>query len=150
MVIDPMTGDPAILLEDDAESATITVPADPGGAESVICEQEGIHHHTPHSLLYRFFVRHDIRVNRLEIGRTPAGGLSSALCYRHDGHSFRMDVRPADGIALATQASAPMFVSTELIHDYSRTISSPLVLESIDLLMLGADTQSGSSESAGF
>ena len=142
VVIDPMTGDPAILLQDDAESAVITIPADPGGAESIICELEGIHRDTPHSLLYRFFIRHGIRVNRLEIGRISTGELSSALCYRYDGHSFRMDVRPADGISLTIQASAPMFASTEVIHDYSPTVRSPRVLENSDLLILSADPQS--------
>jgi len=139
--MDPMTGDPAILLEDDAESAIVTIPVDPGGAEFIICELEGIHRDAPHSLLYRFFVRHGIRVNRLEIGRIATGELSSALCYRHDGHSFRMDVRPADGISLAIQASAPMFASTELIHDYNRTVYSPRVLENSDLLILSAHPQ---------
>ena len=140
VVIDPMTGDPAILLEDDAESVIITVPADPGGAEAIICELEGIHRDAPHSLLYRFFVRHGIRVNRLEIGLNPTGDLSSALCYRHEGRSFRMDVRPADGISLAIQASAPLFVSTELILDQSRAVYSPRVMENSDLLILSADT----------
>lgn len=140
--MDPMTGDPAILLQDDAESAVITIPTDPGRAESIICQLEGIHRDTPHSLLYRFFVRHGIRASRLEIGRIPTGELSSALCYRHEGHSFRMDVRPADGISLAIQASAPMFASAELIHDYSRTVHSPRVLENSDLLILSADPQS--------
>jgi len=142
VVIDPMTGDPAILLQDDAESAIVTVPADPSGAESIICELEGIHRDAPHTLLYRFFVRHGIRVNRLEIGRTPTGELSSALCYRHDGRSFRMDVRPADGISLSIQASAPMFASTELINDHIPSVFSPHVLENSDLLILSANPES--------
>jgi bifunctional DNase/RNase len=140
--MDPLTGDPAILLADNTASAIITAPAEPGGAESIICELEGIHRDGTHSLLYRFFVRHGIRVNRLEIGQDSRGRLSSALCYRHDERSYRMDMSPADGISLAIQAGAPMFASAELIHESTRTIASPRVMENRDLLLLSSGLQS--------
>ena len=142
VVIDPLTGDPAILLADDNATAVITAPADPGGAEAIICELEGIHREATHTLLYRFFVRHGVRVSRLEIGQDSSGNLSSALCYRHDGHSYQMDMRPADGISMAIQSSAPMFASAELIHESSRSVSSPRVLENRDLLLLSATSNS--------
>lgn len=138
VVIDPLTGDPAILLEDNAETTIIPVPADPGGAESIICELEGIRRDASHSLLYRFFIRHGIRLNRLEIGRGGDGQLATVLCYRHDGNSFRMDARPADGIALAIQSGAPMFASVALVHDLRSTVRSPRVQDNSDLLILSA------------
>lgn len=136
VVIDPMTGDPAILLEDAAETAIISVPADPGAAGSIISELEGMHRDAPHSLLYRFFVRHGIRVTHVELARTETGVLGAALRYCHEGHIFRMEVRPVDGISIGILAGAPLFASTRLINEHSRSHHAPRVMDNSDLLIL--------------
>jgi bifunctional DNase/RNase len=139
VVIDPLTGDPAILLQDEPASVIVTVPADPGGAESIICELEGIHRDKTHSLVYRLFIRHGMRVLRLEIGADTNYDLSAALCYLHEDNLYRLDVRPADGITLALLAGAPMFASADLISSTHRTVRSPRVQENSDLLILSPD-----------
>lgn len=141
VVIDPLTGDPAILLQDQDASTTVTVPADPAGAQSIICELEGVHRDGPRSLLYRFFVRHGMRLTRVEIGRSSDLETSAALCYRFDGKSYRMDVRPADGISLAVQSAVPMFASADLITQAVSGRHLPRVRENHDLLILSTDTE---------
>jgi bifunctional DNase/RNase len=136
VVIDPMTGEPAILLEDSAETAIISVPADPGAAGSIISELEGMHRDAPHSLLYRFFVRHGIQATHVELARNSRGELAAALRYCHEGQVFRMEVRPVDGIAIGILAAAPLFASTALINEHLHSSHAPRVMDNSDLLIL--------------
>ena len=137
--MDPLTGDPAILLQDNQASAIVTVPADPGGAEAIICEMEGIHREAAHSLVYRVFVRHGMKIQRLEIGADPKKDIRASLCYLHNELLYSIDVLPTDGISLAIQSAAPMFVSSDLIDDHQPSVKSPRVSESRDLLILSED-----------
>ena len=75
VVIDPMSGDPAVLLEDDAETAIIAVSGDPSVTGAIISELEGVEHELSQTLLYRFFVRHGIAVSRVELSHDRADTL---------------------------------------------------------------------------
>jgi len=135
VVIDPMTGDPAVLLEDSQQLAIIAVPADPSTATAIISELEGIQRDPSHTLLYRFFVRHGVKVERLELSVSPGGEVVANMIYRFDGCSCAMDVRPVDGLILAIQTQAPVFATRELVDSGVRA-TSPRVLDGQDLLIL--------------
>ena len=144
VVIDPVTGDPAILVEDSEETAIIAIPADPGGAASVISELEGIHRDAPHELLYRFFVRHQMKASSVRLSHSRTGDVAARLCYTHAGHEYDMDVRPVDGLLIAAQAHVPVLASRPLIESQARQRSSPRVLDGSDLLILSRTRDSRS------
>ena len=135
VVIDPMTGDPAVLLEDDGESAIISVAAEPSVTGAIISELEGIESDQSQTLLYRFFVRHSISVLRIELSHTAEGALNAGLDYVYEGSHYRMEVRPIDGLLVAVQTNAPIFADAALIQDKA-VHAAPRVLDGGDLLIL--------------
>ena len=142
VVIDPVTGEPAGLVEDSDETAIIAIPADPSGAASIISELEGIHRDAPHELLYRFFVRHDVAARRIELSHTRSGDIAARLCYEYDHHDYDMDLRPIDGLLIAAEAHIPIFAARPLIECQSRKRSAPRVLDGKDLLILSRTRRS--------
>jgi bifunctional DNase/RNase len=135
VVIDPMTGEPAVLLEDDSESAIIAVAAVPSVTGAIISELEGIESDQSQTLLYRFLVRHSISVLRIELAHTAEGDLCAAFDYMYEGAQYRMEVRPIDGLLVAVQTNAPIFATAALIRDRA-VPAAPRVLDGGDLLIL--------------
>jgi len=135
VVIDPMTGDPTVLLEDFAETAIIAVAGDPAVTGAIISELEGISQEKSQTLLYRFFVRHRVVVTRVDLSSDRDGELGAYLRYRYDGDCYGMEVRPIDGLLVAIQTEAPVYADSELI-DAGTTSAAPRVLEGSDLLIL--------------
>ena len=135
VVIDPMSGDPTVLLEDDAESAIIAVSGDPSVTGAIISELEGIEHELSQTLLYRFMVRHGISVTRVELSHDREHQLAASLWYEYDDEPCALEVRPIDGLLIAVQTSAPVVAHEELIRR-GTTDAAPRVLDGQDLLIL--------------
>jgi bifunctional DNase/RNase len=135
VVIDPMTGDPTVLLEDYSETAIIAVAGDPAVTGAIISELEGIAQEKAQTLLYRFFVRHAVVVIRVDLSADREGELGACLRYEYDGEHYGMEVRPIDGLLVAIQTEAPVYANAELI-DAGTTPAAPRVLEGSDLLIL--------------
>ncbi len=135
VVIDPMTGDPTILLEDSAETAIIAVAADPSVTGAIISEIEGISGEASKSLLYRFFVRHGVTVVSVDLSRDRSGELGAYVRYRYEGEDFGMEARPIDALLVATQTGAPIRADADLINAGTMS-AAPRVLEGSDLLIL--------------
>lgn len=135
VVIDPMTGDPTVLLEDNDETAIIAVCADPSVAGAIISELEGLEQERSQTLLYRFFVRHGVSVVRLELMHGRDGELGAYLRYVYDGEDYGIEVRPVDGLLVAAQTHAPVFADEDLI-DRGTTSAAPRVMDGSDLLIL--------------
>jgi bifunctional DNase/RNase len=139
VVIDPMTGDPTVLLEDHDATAIIAVPSDPSAAGALISELEGIEQDRSQALLYRFFVRHGVGVERVELSHNRDGRLAAYLRYVYEGDAYGIEVRPVDGLLIATQTNAPVYADGELIRT-GETSAAPRVLEGSDLLILSRRT----------
>ena len=139
VVIDPMTGDPTVLLEDNAETAIIAVAGDPSVTGAIISELEGIARDESQTLLYRFFVRHGVLVTRIDLSRDRSGELGAYLRYRYERDEFGMEVRPIDGLLVAVQTGAPVFAEEELIRT-GTTCAAPRIFDGSDLLILSRRT----------
>ena len=139
VVIDPLTGEPAVLLEDPRQTSIIAIPADPAAAGAIISELEGIKRDAAHTLLYRFFIRHGIRVIRLELFSDPTELTNERVVanihYEFAGEACIMDVRPIDGLIIAIQTHSPVFAAPQLIHSHSHR-SSLRALDGRDVLIL--------------
>jgi len=135
VVIDPVSGEPTILLEDSEQSTIIAVPGDPAATGALISELEGVAHEPAQTMLYRFFVRHGVEVASLELSQDRTGTLGAYLRYQFEEERFGMEVRPVDGLIIAIQTQAPMLVHHALIEAEHR-LPVPRVIEGRDLLIL--------------
>jgi bifunctional DNase/RNase len=135
VVIDPMTGDPTVLLEDEDELSIIPVSADPSVAGAIISELEGIQHEPAQTLLYRFLVRHGFTVSRVELSLNRQGDLAAAIRYSYHGDEWTMDVRPAESLLIGVQTQAAIYAHGELMLEDASS-AAPRVLDGSDLLIL--------------
>ncbi len=133
-LIDPVTGEPTILLENSDATSFISVPGDPSSTGALIQELEGIGQEPGQALLYRFFVRHGVVVERLDLSRSRNGPLGALLTYRFGGGVFGMEVRPVDGLIIASQTQSPVYADDRLLA--SGRSSLPGVADGRDLLIL--------------
>jgi bifunctional DNase/RNase len=139
VVIDPVSGEPTILLEDSQRSTIIAVPGDPAATGALISELEGVEHEPAQTMLYRFFVRHGVNVESLELSQDRTGTLGAYLRYRFGEEQFGMEVRAVDGLIIAIQTQAPILVHHALIEAENR-LPVPRVIEGRDLLILSRRT----------
>ena len=56
-------------------------------------------------------------VQRIEITRLEEGTFYAALVLRGEDHTFAIDARPSDSIALAIRAGAPLFVAEDVLDE---------------------------------
>ncbi|MFP4114277.1 MAG: bifunctional nuclease domain-containing protein [Spirochaetota bacterium] len=135
VVIDPMTGDPTVLLEDADESSIIAISADPSSAGTIISELEGVQQEPAHTILYRFLIRHEFSVSQVELSKDREGELAAVMRYAHRCEEYTMEIRPVDSLVVAVQTGATILAHGDLIDD-GATPAAPRVLEGSDLLIL--------------
>jgi hypothetical protein len=133
--MDPVSGEPTILLENSDGSTVLTVPGDPAATGALISELEGVDYEPAQTMLYRFFVRHGVSVRRIELSHDRSGAIGAYLRYEFDGDEFGMEVRPIDGLIIAIQSNSPAVAHQSLL-EAQRTMPSPRVIEGRDLLIL--------------
>ena len=135
VIIDPVSGEPTILLEDSDGTTVLTVPGDPAATGALISELEGMDHEPAQTMLYRFFVRHGVTVDRLELSQDRDGRIGAYLRYRFGNDKYGMEVRPIDGLIIVSQSQAPAVAHHSLLNA-QKTAPSPRVIEGRDLLIL--------------
>ena len=139
VIIDPVSGEPTILLQDPEGSTVLTVPGDPAATGALISELEGLDHEPAQTMLYRFFVRHGVAVQRLELSQDRSGLIGAYLRYAFDGEEFGMEVRPIDGLIIVSQSHTPAVAHQSLLEAH-QAMPSPRVIEGRDLLILSRRT----------
>ena len=136
VVIDPVTGEPTILVEDEHTLAILAIPADPASAGSIISAVEEIDDGAGDDLTVRFFRRHGVIVAGIAIERSDRGELDAVLHYIIGEQALQLPIRPAEGLVLSARTGAPVFVHYALINTPERRNASPRVADGHDLLIL--------------
>ena len=109
---------PIAVLCDDESRRVLPLWIGPSEANSIIVRLEEIQTPGPltHDLLASTFVRHGLRMDRLEIYRHEEScGCAARICYHRRFRRYAMEVRPSDGLALAVRLQAPVVASEELL-----------------------------------
>lgn len=135
VVIDPVTGEPTILVEDEQRVSILAIPADPASAGSIISVVEGIDPEAGDDLLIRFFRRHGVIVSGISIDRAQNGDFVAVLHYIIGNQAEQLAVNPAEGLLLSARSGAPVFVHYALINEVE-AVTSPRVADASDLLIL--------------
>lgn len=136
VVIDPISGEPAVLIEDSDECVILAVPADPASAASIIAAVEGELQSTPEDLLLRFFHRHGVTVSAVAMRRRRDGSIAATLCYSMGGNTEALPVRPADGLVISARTNAPVLIHGSMVEHPTPRSAMPRVSNSGDLLIL--------------
>ena len=109
---------PIAVLCDDESRRVLPLWVGPSEANSIIVRLEEIQTPGPltHDLLASTFLRHGLRMDRLEIYRHDEScGCAARIRYHRGWRRYAMDVRPSDGLALAVRLQAPVVASEELL-----------------------------------
>jgi len=133
LTIDPITNTPIVILKDMQENKAIPIWIGLFEASAIATELEHIVFSRPmtHDLLHECIKAMGINVNRIEIVDIRNNTFFANIYLTREGHTYVIDARPSDAIALALRAQASIFVE-ETVLEKSRSIDFGMKITDID------------------
>jgi len=126
LVLDPNTQAPVVILKD--ESGKINLPIWIGVTEatSIASAIKEIQMARPltHDLMSAIFGELNVRVQRVVITELKESTYYAELILSAGEKALILDSRPSDAIALALRASAPIFVTKQVLQQAQMTINA--------------------------
>lgn len=126
LVLDPSTQAPVIVLKD--ESGDISLPIWIGIAEATsiasAIKQLNMARPLTHDLMYDIFLQLDVNVERVVITELKDSTYYAELILSVGDKALILDSRPSDAIAVALRASAPIFVTQQVLDHAQVAFSS--------------------------
>jgi bifunctional DNase/RNase len=118
LMIDPITSMPIIILRDTRGEAVMPIWVGVFEANAIALELEKVITPRPmtHDLLRDVIKSLGARIDRIAVTDLKENTFYALIHMTHNGHSFHVDARPSDAIALALRAHAPIFVDTAVIE----------------------------------
>ena len=118
LLLDPNTQAPVVVLKD--ESGDIHLPIWIGIAEATsiasAIKQLNMARPLTHDLMYDIFLEIGIRVQRIVITELKDATYYAELILSFGDKALILDSRPSDAIAIALRASAPIFVTQQVLE----------------------------------
>ena len=135
LVLDPSTQAPIVVLKD--ESGQVTLPIWIGMAEATsiasAIKQVAMARPLTHDLFYDLLLELGTTVQRVVITELRESTYFAELILSQGDRIFVMDARPSDAIAMALRASAPIYVSQQVLEHARKAFSqTPQVPEAQD------------------
>jgi bifunctional DNase/RNase len=125
VVLDPSTQAPIVILKD--ESGQVNLPIWIGMAEATsiasAIKQVAMARPLTHDVMYTILMDLSVVIERIVITELRESTYYAELVLRQGERAVVQDCRPSDAIALALRASAPIFV-TEQVLDHAKTAFS--------------------------
>jgi bifunctional DNase/RNase len=133
LTIDPITNTPIVILKDLEEKKAIPIWIGLFEASAIATEMEKIAFSRPmtHDLLNDILKVLNAEVTKIEINDLRNNTFFANIHLLKDGHSFIVDSRPSDALALALRANAPIFVEDKVIEK-SRNVDIGAKMTDID------------------
>lgn len=139
LVMDPATQAPIVVLKD--ETGTVTLPIWIGITEATsiasAIKQLAMARPLTHDLFYDLLQQLGITVQRIVITELKESTYFAELVLGQGDKVFLLDARPSDAIAMALRASAPIYVSQQVLEQARIAFASQ---------GQGAQSQSSSTE----
>jgi uncharacterized protein len=112
----PQSQTPFIILFNEKEKISLSLPVGPFEASAIIIEMEGVVPPRPltHDLFAQLFTKHHLDLLSVEIYACLEDSQLARINYRHGLVKHAMEVRPSDGIALAVRLDAPIYIAPEV------------------------------------
>lgn len=115
-----------LILEDIEEGQELPIVICEADARPLAAELQGERNLRPHThdIFSQFIAAAGYRILRMNIQDFRRGVFYASLVFQaEEKDPFEMDCRPSDGIALAMRASAPVFVSEEVMKQVGLLLS---------------------------
>jgi len=115
--LDKASGTPVVILKESGGERILPIWIGPAEASAIAMVLAGIEFSRPltHDLLYAIVGEMGGEILRVQIQRVVKNTYYASLVLRRATGVVAVDSRPSDGVALALRASAPIFVSDELL-----------------------------------
>lgn len=126
LMLDPNTQAPVVVLKD--ESGEIVLPIWIGVAEatSIASAIKQLHMARPltHDLMFSIFNEVRLKVQRVVITELKESTYYAELVLSEGERALVLDSRPSDAIAIALRASAPIYVTQQVLEQAKVTFSA--------------------------
>jgi len=125
LVLDPNTQAPVVVLKD--EAGTVHLPIWIGIAEATAIasaiKQLNMSRPLTHDLIHDLFGHVGVEVRRVLITELRDSTYYAELVLSQGDKAIILDARPSDAIAIALRASAPIFVSDQVLEQAKITFA---------------------------
>jgi len=117
LVLDPNNQHPVVILKDESGAITLPIWIGVSEATSIATALKSLALPRPltHDLFMAVFAQLGVRVNRVVITELKDATYYAELILQVGDQALIMDSRPSDALAIAVRASAPIFVSSQVI-----------------------------------
>lgn len=118
LTIDPFTNMPIIILKDLEEKSALPIWIGLIEASAIATELEKIELSRPmtHDLMRNILETLSVKVEKVEVNDLCDNTFFAKIYLRDKDHSFVIDSRPSDAIAISLRTHAPIFVDKKVIE----------------------------------
>ncbi len=122
LTMDPTSNTPIIILKTESDDQAIPIWIGLLEATSIASVLQNVQFERPmtHDLFKNFSTHLNIRVTKVEVCDLRENTFYALIHFDSDTHSFTLDARPSDAIAIALRFSAPIFVDQKVIDKSKR------------------------------
>jgi hypothetical protein len=127
LTMDPTSNTPIIILKSEDDDQAIPIWIGLLEATSIASALQNIKFERPmtHDLFKNFTDMLHIGVSRIEVCDLRDNTYYARIFFSSEGHSFDMDARPSDAIAIALRFSAPIYVDDKVIEKSKMSFEPP-------------------------
>lgn len=124
LAMDPASNTPIILLKTEEGEKTLPIWIGLLEATSIASALQNVQFDRPmtHDLFKNLTQMLNLHVNRIDICDLKDNTFFAEIHFASEEHTFTMDARPSDAIALALRFKAPIFVEEHVIE---KSLASP-------------------------
>lgn len=147
LTMDPASNSPIIILKVESGDQAIPIWIGLLEATSIASALQDIKFERPmtHDLFKNFSEHLKIRVAKVEVCDLRDNTFYAMIHFDGESHSFAMDARPSDAIAIALRFDAPIYVDDKVIEKSKRGEGEVEVLDQSEEGKKWADYLSGLS-----
>lgn len=122
LTMDPTSNTPIVILKTESDDQAIPIWIGLLEATSIASVLQDIKFERPmtHDLFKSFSEHLNIRVSKVEVCDLRDNTFFALIHFDSDAHSFTMDARPSDAIAIALRFEAPIYVDEKVITKSKR------------------------------
>jgi uncharacterized protein len=118
LTMDPTSNTPIIILKTETGDQAIPIWIGLLEATSIASVLQNIQFERPmtHDLFKNFSTHLNIKVTKVEVCDLRDNTFFALIHFDSDAHSFTLDARPSDAIAIALRFQAPIYVDEKVIE----------------------------------
>ncbi len=135
LMVDPITNMPIIVLREVEGQRVLPIWVGVFEANAIALQIENVQTPRPmtHDLLKSVIDHLDGRLERIVVCELKENTFYASIHLKRDGHTFSVDSRPSDAIALALRTGARIFVEEAVIQSARTVETSQTSRDSMDV-----------------